>query len=67
MTDKEFVQSIYPEATYIENRSKNGLTEGYITYLDSRVVGWNRGHSETWTWYYARKDIELEMLCKLGR
>jgi hypothetical protein len=69
MTDKEFVISVYEDAKYsfsVDPRDrKNSSIE--ITMPDGRyrAIGWCCDKTEEMTWFYARHDIESEMLRKL--
>ena len=76
MTDKEFVISIYEDAKYVHwpwdprppRPWKGRGQQSGIQITNNKKIrdfGWCINKSEEQTWYYARRDIEFEMLRKL--
>jgi hypothetical protein len=65
MTDKEFVLSVHPIARFFGYGRDCGTYSSSsieISVSPHKYVGWCREKTEEQTWWYARRDIEVEML-----
>jgi hypothetical protein len=64
MTNKDFVLSLYQRA-YFSRSMINMCIE--ISDPPYKAIGYCGGSTEKMTWWYARKDIEFDMIRKLAQ